>query len=244
MLLLATLCRSALAGDAAPDVVLAAPAPVAEAKGGKGGRGGGPVKIPVDIGVGPATHFVTGPVMQEQLVTTGIEFSIEAIIDHKIIKRFKNRIPPQYRKMALSLDEVRISHPLIPHTFYVSPKGVGGATVGMYGLALRPVALGIPLLKGGFKVDLDLGLRLAYAYIDSDALGTTHFLRPGLDPKLEAEVPFSKSFLVSFGWCSQLYVPQAVGGGIFEVGPLDEAIWHLGEGFVQFHFRVPYTYRG
>ena len=33
-----------------------------------------------------------------------------------------------------------------------------------------------------------------------------------------------------------------VAGTVLSV--IAEAIWHLGEGFVQFHFRVPYTYRG
>jgi hypothetical protein len=211
------------------------------AKKGKGG-GGGPVTVPIDIGVGPAGHLLTGPVFREQPVLGGIEFSAEAIIDHATIKRYKNRIPAQYRKAAMSMDEVRISHPLIPHTIFLSPAGIGGSTVGMYGISFRPIALGIPLLSGPLRVDLDLGLRLTYAYLHSEVLPSpTHFLRPGLDPKLEVEVPFSDSFLVSFGWCSQLYVPQPVGGSILAVGPLDEAIWHVGQGFVKLHFRFPYT---
>lgn len=237
------LAPSALASEPAPSALAVAvdqKAPPPK-KGGKGGKGG-PVTVPIDIGIGPATHFVSGPVYREQAVVTGLEFSAEAVIDHATIKKYKNRIPAQYRKLALSMDEVRISHPLIPHTIFLSPEGVAGATVGMYGLSLRPVSLGLPLLSGkGLKADLDLGLRLTFAYVHSATIPSpTYFLRPGLDPKLEAEVPFSKDFLISFGWCSQLYVPQAVGGGIFEVGPLDEAMWHLGQGFVKLHFRFPY----
>lgn len=207
-----------------------------------GGGGGGPVKVPIDIGVGPAAHLVTGPVFREQPVLGGIEFSAEAVLDHATIKRLKGRIPAQYRKQALSMDEIRISHPLIPHTIFLSPTGVGGATVGMYGISFRPVALGIPLVSGPVRLDVDVGLRLTYAYLTSEALPSpTHFLRPGLDPKVELEVPFSDTFLVSLGWCSQLYLPQPVGGSILAFGPLDESIWHVGQGFVKAHVRFPYT---
>ncbi|MCB9683973.1 MAG: hypothetical protein H6738_01530 [Alphaproteobacteria bacterium] len=222
--------------EAAPAPAPARPAPVKKGAGKKKG----PVEVPVDIGVGPAAHLLTGPVFREQPILGGIEFSAEAVLDHKTLVKLKNRIPSQYRKQALSMDEIRISHPLIPHTIFLSPAGVGGATVGMYGISFRPIAIGIPLISEPFRFELDLGVRLTYAYLHSTEIPSpTHFLRPGLDPKAEIELPFSDRFLVSFGWCSQLYIPQTVGGGVFEAGPLDEDIWHVGQGFFKLHFRVP-----
>lgn len=212
---------------------------------GKGkGKKKGPVEVPIDIGVGPAAHLITGPVFAEQPVLGGIAFSAEAVLDHALIKRLKNRIPSQYRQQALSMDEIRISHPLIPRTIFLSPAGVGGATVGMYGVLFRPIAVGIPLISEGVRLDLDVGLVLTYAYLHSQVIPSpTHFLRPGVDPTIELELPFSETFLVSLGWDSQLYIPQRVGGGVFEAGPLDEDLWHIGQGFVKLHFRFPYEVR-
>ena len=208
------------------------------------GRKQGPVEVPIDVGVGPAANLLFGPVFQEQPALGGIALSIEAVLDKKTIRKFKSRIPGKYRKMAMNLDEVRISHPLIPHGIFLSPVGVGGSTVGMYGAVFEPVSIGMPLVKDPFSVRLGVGLVLTYAYVHSKELPSpTHFLRPGIDPGIEIDLPFSDRFLVSFGWESQLYLPQPVGGGVLEVGPLDEAIWHVGAGFVKLHFRFPIEVR-
>ena len=203
-----------------------------------------PVEVPIDIGIGPSMNLVSGPVFQEQPVVTGIAFSAEAVLDNKTIRKFKNRIPAQYRKMALELDEVRISHPLIPHEIFLSPVGPYGATVGMYGVVFEPLSVGMPLVSEPFSFRLGLGVVLTYAYVHSQVIPSpTHFLRPGLNPGAELEIPFSERFLVSFGWESQVYVPQPVGGGIFEIAPLDESIWHVGQGFLKLHFRFPIEVR-
>lgn len=213
-------------------------------RGGQGGKGGGqrrngPVAVPIDIGVGPAAHFVNGGVFGEQPVLGGLAISGEAVLDNKTIRRFKSRIPAQYRKQAFAMREVRISHPLIPRTLYLSPK-VAGATVGMYGVQFRPLGLGIPLIDSGVKLSLGAGLCLTYFYLHGpDLPGNTHFIRPGVDPKLTLEIPFSDRVLMSVGWASQLYVPQRVGGNVFQVGPLDESIWHVGQAFLKLHVRIP-----
>ena len=104
--------------------------------------------MPIDIGVGPAAHVISGPIAQDQPVHFGLVFSVEAVLDKKLIRRFKKRIPVQYREMALSMDEIRISHPLIPDTFFISPAGLLSET-GMYGLSLRPISVGLPIISGG-----------------------------------------------------------------------------------------------
>lgn len=197
------------------------------------------VEVPLDVGVGPAAHLISGPVQQDQLVHTGLAISIEAVLDKKTIRKFKKRIPQQYRSAALSMDEIRISHPLIPDTIWLSPAGVVGDT-GIYGVGLRPVGVGVPLLRDGVRLDVGAGLRLTYLYIHSKNLPSpTHFLRPGLDAKAEMEIPFSDTVLVSFGWDSQFYPPQALGGSILELGTLEDSIWHVGQAFLKFHYRIP-----
>jgi hypothetical protein len=49
-------------------------------------------------------------------------------------------------------------------------------------------------------------------------------------------------------WRSALYVPQRVGGGIGDLGPIEEgdltqSIWHVGQGAFQLHYRFPFTTR-
>ena len=87
---------------------------------------------------------------------------------------------------------------------------------------------------------------LTYFYLHSDTIENTHFLRPGIDIKLDLEIPVTKNFLISFGWASAFYIPQKPGNSPFEwenVEPdtLDQFVWHLGQAFFKFHFRFPVT---
>ena len=202
----------------------------------------GKVTVPVDIGLGPAGHMITGPVQEDQALHTGLKISVEAIIDKKTIKKNKKRIPRQYRRYAKGVNEVRFSPSIfIPDTLLISPKGTGNT--GMMGIAWQPVGMGIPLLDAGIKARAGLGLQLWYAFLYSDTLDDTHFLRPGLVPGVEVELPLSKTFLISAGWNSMLTLPQELGGSITEIGEPDESIWHIGQGFVQLHYRFPFTVR-
>ena len=200
-----------------------------------------PVVVPIDIGVGPAVHLISGPVRQDRPLHTGIAFSAEAILDKRALKRLRHRIPSQYRKQVLQMDELRISHMLIPRTIWVSPA-VGDTNTAMYGILFRPLGIGGPLVKAPVRLSVGMGLVLTYAYLPSTTLDSpTHFLRPGLDPGAELELPITERFLVSVGWKSQIYPPQRVGGPVLELGALDASIWHIGQGFFKLHVRVPYT---
>jgi hypothetical protein len=198
-----------------------------------------PVTVPIDIGVGPAAHLVSGGVFADQPVHTGLTLSIQAVLDKKTIRKFKRQIPKKYRDMVMQMDEVRISPSIfIPDTLFISP-GIGNT--GMYGVSWRPISAGIPLSKGPIKVGASAGLRLTYAFLHSKALPSpTHFIRPGIDVKFNVEIPLSKKVLTSFGWDSQFYPPQQVGGAVFAFGPLDSAIWHVGQGYWKWHYRFPY----
>jgi hypothetical protein len=48
------------------------------------------------------------------------------------------------------------------------------------------------------------------------------------------------SFLISLGYASQFYLPQAVGGDVFEWAGDRPSIWHVSQIFMVFHWRVPY----
>ena len=201
----------------------------------------GPVDIPIDIGIGPAVHMVTGPVQDEQAYHLGVKISLAAVVDQALIKSQSHRIPKKYRKMASRMDEVRIRPGpvmLVPDTIYISPEQDGTS---MYGANWRFIGLGVPLIKVP-RFSISTGLNMSYAYLGgSKAIEKTHFLRPGLDVTAGLEIPFSKSFLISVGWSSYFYPPQEIGGEIFALGQKDTSIWHMGQGFLKLHFRVPYT---
>ncbi len=207
------------------------------------------VTIPIDIGIGPAAHMLTGPIQDDQTLHWGLVLSVQAILDKQTLKKLKKKIPKQYRKQILSMDELRMSPSIfIPDTLFISPKT---ANTSMVGVSWTPLNLGMPIVKDPFRWSLGASLRLSGAYLASDGIAGAQggqswrmfFLRPGLDLGTELEIPFSDSFLISGGWRSQLHLPQAIGGEVGELGPLDSAIWHIGQPFVMFHVRVPYEYK-
>lgn len=198
--------------------------------------------VPVDIGIGPFAAFLTGPVQDDQLIHTGLRFSVAAVIDREMIRKNRDRIPPQYRGMVSGMDEVRVKPllaALIPTTLYISPAiydtSVYGATWELFGL-------GVPLISDPVRFSIDAGLIFTYLYISSDTLDSpTHFVRPGLELSAELEIPFTDDFLMSLGWASQLHPPQLLGGLPWEALPLSNTVWHSGLLFLQMHVRVPYT---
>jgi hypothetical protein len=207
----------------------------------------GRIRVPVDIGVGPAAYYFFGPIVGNRGAVPhfGLKLNVYAVIDQSVIAANRASIPPQYQSMADRVSEVRISPSFfIPDSFIISPKLSAFDSTGIYGVTWRPLALGVPLIGGGKKkgavrLGLSAGLLLTYAFIYSDLFPTTHFIRPGLDAMLELEVALSKSFLFSLGWASQIYVPQQLGQ--FGIGPLDQSIFHVGQAFLKLHFRFPIT---
>jgi hypothetical protein len=198
--------------------------------------------VPVDIGIGPFAAFITGPVQDDQLIHTGLRFSVAAVIDRETIRKNRDRIPPQYRGMVNSMDEVRVKPllaTLIPTTLYISPAIYNTS---VYGATWELLGLGVPLISDPVRFSIDAGLIFTYLYISSDTLDSpTHFVRPGLELSAELEIPFTNDFLMSLGWASQLHPPQLLGGLPWEALPLSNTVWHSGLLFLQMHVRVPYT---
>lgn len=196
--------------------------------------------VPVDVGVGPAAFAFFGPVFEDQPIHTGLKLSVDAVLDKDWLKKNQRRVPAKYRKYAKSLDEVRISPSIfIPDALIISPKL---RDTGMYGATWKPLSLGVPLTSGPARLSVGAGLLLTYAYLHSDTLPNTHFLRPAAEVGVDLELQLSKSFLVSLGWESAFYVPQELGGlGLPE--RLRDGIFHVGQAYLQLHVRFPYTVR-
>lgn len=194
--------------------------------------------VPVDVGVGPAALAFFGPVFDDQPIHTGVKLSVEAVLDKEWLKKNQRRVPQRYRKYAKSMEEVRISPSIfIPDMLIISPKR---RNTGMYGATWKPLSLGVPLTSGPARLSLGTGLLLTYAYLHSNTLPDTHFVRPGAEVGIDLELQLSKSFLVSVGWESAFYVPQELGSlGLPE--RLRDGIFHVGQAYLQLHFRFPYT---
>jgi hypothetical protein len=195
-----------------------------------------PITVPVDIAVGPAGLWFTDDIGADQLGHFGLKVRLEAIISRELIKQHINQVPANYRKLALSMAEIRYRPSMfVPEELIISPKF--GHT-GMYGSTWRPLQLGLDLVSGAAPLSLSAGLDLTAAFIHSDSLGFSwmFLLRPGIDLQLEWEIPLAKAFHISVGWQSMLYVPQPLGGGVFDLGGFDNrSIWHVGQVFILFH---------
>ncbi|QSQ18503.1 hypothetical protein [Myxococcus landrumensis] len=198
------------------------------------------VTVPVDVGVGPAAFMFFGPVFDDQPIHTGVKVSVEAVLDKQWLSKNQRSIPARYRKYAKSLDEVRISPSLfIPDSLIISPQL---RNTGMYGVTWKPLELGVPLTSGPARLSVGGGLLLTYAFLHSRTLSNTHFVRPGAEVGVDLELQLSKSFLISLGWESALYVPQEL-GGLGLPDRVRDGIFHVGQAYLQFHVRFPYTTR-
>lgn len=197
------------------------------------------VKVPINIGVGPAFLHFSGAVGDDQTWHTGIELSLAAVIDQETIRTYEHRIPPQYRRLAEQVEEVKVGYLFIPDMLFLSPRTAGKNT-GVYGATWRPLAPGISLGGERVKMVVSAGLLLSYAWLHSETLPNTHFLRPGLDGRAEVTWRISDGWLLSGGWSSGLYLPQRI-GGFGMGGGTQDAIWHIGRGFGLLHYRLPYA---
>ncbi len=201
------------------------------------------VTVPVDIGIGPAFHRMTGPVADDQRWHYGVVLSVEAVLDKKTLKRLRKKIPREYRAAIREMDEVRISPSiLIPDTILFSPKTDNTA---IYGIGWQPLRLNAPMVREpalkGFAA-----LRATYFHLQSDGLSDSgeavemHFLRPAVDVGAELEIPLSRRVLISGAWTSQIHIPQLVGGDVGEIGGLENSVWHIGQASGKIHYRFPY----
>ena len=196
------------------------------------------VEVPLNIGIGPAAYLMTGPVYKDQPVHAGLKLSIAAVVDQATLRQARDRIPARYRSTAARVGEARVGLIYLPESLIISPKV---RNTGMYGATWRPLAAGFSLLRRP-RLSVSAGVLLTYLYMHSETLAAPmHFVRPGLNARVELEVPVSKAFLLGFGWDSQFYVPQRVGGTPLEVDRPRRSVWHLGQGFILLNFRVPHT---
>ena len=207
--------------------------------------------VPVNIGVGPAVFGfgnpsftldgLQSPIVEDQPWHYGLRLRLAARIDYEFVKQNPRVVPKQYRD-RFTKDTVVYYRPMelifIPRELMISPGGDSQ----IYGATWSFIGGGIPMTAGNARLTLGADLLLTYAYIGSDVYASpTHFLRPGISIGPELRVDFTRRFAMSLGWDSSFYIPQQIGGGVFSMGGDAPNLWHIGQGYLQFHFIVPYS---
>jgi len=175
--------------------------------------------IPIKLGLGPSiTHIggVNSPVY-------GLQINAATVIDQKFLDEHPDKIPNGLRSKVKSFGTIEVGHILIPRTIYVSPT----STLQAYGATWALAGLRVGLLKNPFKLTLGADLLLTYLHL-STLLGTANFIRPGIGPKAEIEVPLSKAVSLGGGHGYSLYIPQSTAMG---------SIWNVSQVFFTVNFR-------
>lgn len=205
--------------------------------------------VPLEISTGPSLFYLdqsplrrTGdPFETDQPVHTGWHLEIAAVIDSEWAEDHPEYVPPERRAQLRRLETVRYAPPYlaaIPRSLFLSPK-LGDT--GVYGATWELLHIGAGTRFGDLHVGVGAGLLMTYAFVDSDGLPSSfHLLRPGVDLGLSARLPITDTVGLTAGWSSHLYLPQKIGGGLFEVGDAGENLWHVGEPYVLLNYRFDY----
>lgn len=203
----------------------------------------GELEVPLEIGVGPATHTWAGPVGTDQLIHGGVVLTTDFVLDRAWLRENKERVPERWRSLAGVVDEVRIRPlPFLPESLIVSPRM---NDTGMVGASWRPISVGVPLITSPVRVGVDAGLRLTGLVMWTRTLPTptdpktTFFLRPGLDLGADAVLPIDDVLSLRLGTDAHAYVPQGI--GTFGVGQRGERMWFVWRTFLEFRVRIPVT---
>lgn len=221
----------------------------------------GVAEIPVQIGVGPAGLLLAGPAFpdlgfsgilaEDRLIHTGLRLSLTAIINEEIVRKHPRLIPRQYRQRIIDAGEFRFSPgvvALIPTTLVISPPIAGSAQA--YGATWSLLGAGIPLVREPVRFTVSGALIGTLLYIRSPSLEASNYLfaRPGVEVRLELEVPIHQDLRVTIGAATQAYIAQSLEGtgtDMFEMGEYMDAqsLWNINQLFLQAQFRVPYNHR-
>ncbi|MFB6351244.1 MAG: hypothetical protein ABEN55_08585, partial [Bradymonadaceae bacterium] len=205
--------------------------------------------VPVEISSGPSFFNLDqspltrdrGALADDQPWHFGWRLEMAAIIDSEWAKDHPEYVPPERRRQLRRVENVRYSPmylALIPRSLLISPKIWN---TGIYGATWEILHLGGSVQIGDVDIGLGAGLLLTYAYVDSETLSSPYyFLRPGSDIGLSVRVPLSDKVALSAGWDVHMYLPQKVGGGVFEIAKNGGNLWHISEPYLLVHYRFPY----
>jgi len=200
------------------------------------------VEIPINIGVGPSFLWLPG-LTPNQEIHNGVRLDLYGVIDNATIKKHKNRIPKQYRKLATSQQEIHISPlllRLIPNVVIISPHESGS----VYGANWTLLGAGLNWISTDFLVaSTNLNLpTLTYVYAESSANNPdgNHLFGIGASPSIETQWRINRNWLLGLAYYHTFQLPLAMNSYLREDGSSKQ--WnHYGEISILLNYRFPIT---
>ncbi|MCB0384095.1 MAG: hypothetical protein KDD43_01785 [Bdellovibrionales bacterium] len=192
------------------------------------------IPLLVNVGFGLSQYQLSELYGDQDGLIFGTELNLSAVAEREVLDRFKDRVPPKFRKAASRLNEVSVSHLLIPKTLYIQPLHDHREAYGVTWGLVPTIMLGWPK----FKFVINGGIVLTYLYYRDDRLPedkqSIHFIRPGLRGGLGIRFPvFTKYLLFEAGVKGDAYIPQTFYN--------DQDVWNFKGVYGMIHFRFPIT---
>jgi hypothetical protein len=199
-------------------------------------------KIPINIGVGPASHVFYGSLDDTQWAHSGIAFDFYAAVPGSVAYK---KAPKKYKGLVNKKREMQVSPlwlKILPGSVVLSPDwdNVG---VEAYGGTWSLMGLNMNLLGPKSAVDWSVGLQLP-------TLMATWFKNPvlrepvwlvgvGVSPMSQILVKFAKSFHIAFQYKHHLYIPLESNEFYAQNLGHSESLIQHGEFSVLFNLRFP-----
>ena len=203
-------------------------------------QAGETLTITGNAGLGPQWLDFNGPLGEARGSYPAAVFDLYGIIEASQVKALRKRVPRKYRGLVPK-GELRVGpSAYIPDQLIVAPSFDGAPQA--YGLGWAPFSVNVPIVnKPRARLDASVALAAAAVAIEGGETfdGWMVFARPGLQGKVELEVPLAKFLVLSGGYDARVYVPQGLGeGGFGALSTKAGNLWYMGGPFAQVHARV------
>lgn len=198
------------------------------------------VEIPINVGIGPSLFWFPGLTPDRDL-HTGVRLEIYAVIDQAMIKKFKNRIPKKFRRMATAQQEIHVAPSLmmlIPDAIIISP----GDTSSIYGATWTLLGLGVNLVNSS-RFDASVSVNfptLTYLHVQSPANNpeNSNLFGIGATPALLTQIRITDNWLLGLSYYHTFQLPLEMNQ--FERANGTQKTWnHFGEISAVLHYRFP-----
>lgn len=191
------------------------------------------IPLLANVGFGLSQYTIKEAYPDRDGLIFGTELSIAVVAEKPVLERFKDKVPPKFRKAASHLGEVSVTSMWVPQTLYIQPlndhREAYGATWGI----VPKIGLGPSV----FQLVVSGGVILTYLYHRDDRFPkddqAVHFIRPGLRGGLGFQVGLGRYLQFEGGVKGDIYISQ-------EFYQKQEP-WNFTGVYGMVHFRVPFS---
>lgn len=192
------------------------------------------IPLLANVGFGLSQYKLSDAYKDRDALVFGTELSIAAVAEREVLDRFKDRVPPKFKKAASKLREVSVTSIWVPKTIYIQPLHDHREAYGVTWGIVPTIMLGPSFLK----LVVQGGLVLTYLYYRDDRFPddeqSIHFIRPGLRGGLGLRMPLlTKYLLLEAGVKGDAYISQE----FFD----KQDVWNFSGVYGMIHFRIPFS---